>query len=31
VQSDNANCGACGNVCPTNQPLCSAGTCISPG
>ncbi|MEZ4404956.1 MAG: hypothetical protein R3A52_00490 [Polyangiales bacterium] len=29
LSTDNANCGACGNACPTGQ-VCSAGTCQAP-
>jgi len=31
TKTDNANCGACFNPCPPQQPLCSNGMCISPG
>jgi hypothetical protein len=31
VKNDNDNCGMCGNVCPSNQPLCSGGICVSLG
>ena len=31
VTTDNANCGACGVLCPFAKALCSSGTCISPG
>ena len=27
VQNNSANCGTCGNVCPSTAPLCSAGVC----
>jgi hypothetical protein len=27
LQTDAANCGACGNVCPTTAPTCVAGAC----
>jgi hypothetical protein len=29
-QNDPMNCGACGNVCPANKPLCEGGTCKTP-
>ena len=29
LQTDSANCGACGNVCPGGQ-ICSGGTCAYP-
>jgi hypothetical protein len=29
TQSNNANCGTCGNVCPATAPLCSAGMCLA--
>jgi hypothetical protein len=28
TKTDANNCGACGNVCPPNQPICISGTCI---
>ena len=31
LKTDNANCGGCFNVCPSNKPLCSAGMCVNPG
>jgi hypothetical protein len=33
LSSDNANCGACGNVCAAATPYCSGGKCsaCSPG
>jgi hypothetical protein len=31
TKNDNANCGACGNSCTLQKPLCSNGTCVSPG
>jgi hypothetical protein len=29
--TDSANCGACFNVCPYTNPICSNGTCMSGG
>ena len=31
TKNDNANCGSCGNSCTLQKPLCSNGSCISPG
>jgi hypothetical protein len=31
TKTDNSNCGACFNPCPSNKPLCSMGTCVNPG
>lgn len=28
LQDDPSNCGACGNVCPDDAPLCSDGLCV---
>lgn len=29
IESDSRNCGACGNICPTNR-VCNAGRCCQP-
>jgi hypothetical protein len=31
TKNDNANCGSCGNACTLAAPLCSNGTCVTPG
>jgi hypothetical protein len=27
LNSDPANCGACGNICPASTPICQQATC----
>jgi hypothetical protein len=31
TKTDNANCGACFNVCPYMMPICANGTCMAGG
>jgi hypothetical protein len=31
AQTDNANCGSCGHVCPVSAPVCAGGVCTTSG